>query len=298
MSRLLSYCILIFFICLRMHPFAVGDESKKPQRIVSLTLMGDEILTGLNSFEQVSALTLFSNQHQYTQIAPNIPQSIKHIPGNLEAILKAKSDLVLISEMNATLLTQRIETIGIPIFKLSMPDTFKESFSQIMKLGKRIGKIKEAKAWIEKAQNKLQSIRDFVQNSCLAEKSPSVLYIEKGRFIATKKTFINHLIKVAGGHLAVPKALAQAQTYTQIPLETLLAIQPDVIITPSYQKPHTLKNMNDPFIPSFIWNMLPAVKKEQTISIPAAWIHTGTPYNIKGANILAKRFHQLICDQH
>ena len=118
---------------------------------------------------------------------------------NTEIIIALKPDIILVTDMTDLKQLQTLKKLGFgkKIIKFSEPASYKDICNQLLKLGKIVGKKTEALNIVEKSEEKVKKITQDV------EKFPKrKVFVQIGSnplFAATGGTFINSLIKFAGG---------------------------------------------------------------------------------------------------
>ena len=95
------------------------DAQPKPQRVVSLDLCLDWMLTHYLPQQQVIALSPMPTLYPTDWFNPNWPQH----DGSLEHIYSLKPDLVLVGQFAAGTLRERLKSLGVPVEVLPLPTT-------------------------------------------------------------------------------------------------------------------------------------------------------------------------------
>ena len=225
-NRCLFIMIFLFNICAvaSSFPLKVKDDldrfSTSPQRIISLVPSITEQLYLLGVEDKLIGCTV------YCQRPPEAKKKEKVgtvIEVNLEKIVSLKPDLVLATSLTNLKATKKLKSIGINLVSFPPPKNFSEICRQFLKLAKLVGKEKEAGEIIIRVKERADSIKKNVK-FC---KGPKV-FVQIGArplFTVTKHSFINDLIRFAGGINIAGEI--EAGYYNR---EEVLKSNPDVII--------------------------------------------------------------------
>lgn len=114
--------------------------SKAPQRVVSTSLAGDEILIALlkeaGQLHRLKAVSALADQRDYSSVADQLG-TIKHRAGReLESTLALKPDLVVLASYNRPEMISRFKAAKVPTFTLADFTSLEGIRSNIMALGK------------------------------------------------------------------------------------------------------------------------------------------------------------------
>lgn len=116
MNRHLPPVLLAVLFALSAWPLCVQAQV---QRVISLDLCSDWMLARYADRAQVAALSPLNRRYPVAWLDANWPSH----DGSLEDILQRKPDLVLAGEYNALLLRGRLQTLGIRVEVLPLPQT-------------------------------------------------------------------------------------------------------------------------------------------------------------------------------
>jgi iron complex transport system substrate-binding protein len=199
---------------------------KAPERILSLTPAGTEILYALGLEDKIIGVTMYCSWPPEAKSKKNIGDMM-HI--NMEVVVSMNPDLVVISNMNEHL-KGSLETMGYPVVIV-----YQDNFEQICDAIIRVGEVCGVE---ETAQKKVIELRASVIDISARSKTgdPLRVLVIVGRdvddlsfkklYIAGNRSFYNDLLKESG----VRNAFTQDVAYSQISLEGLLRIDPDIVI--------------------------------------------------------------------
>jgi iron complex transport system substrate-binding protein len=248
----------------------------QPQRVVSLSPAVTEILFALGAQDLLVGRTDFC---VYPDAAAEIP-SIGGISNlNIESILALKPDLVISGSMVGKKVTDQMDAMGTPMVCVIEKPKFEALYDNILAIGKLVNK--EAAA---DSLNKLLSdkVKELLSNPATQSPSHSVYYVvgfgEGGNFTAGGNTFINDIIRMAGG-----RNIAEGIEGWSYSLEALMKEDPEYIIV--------RREDSAAFCDMKPYNRLSAVKNGHVIGIVSGTLDLQVPRNIDAILYLRKRMN-------
>lgn len=250
-----------------------------PQRIISLAPNITETLFALGLGERVVGVTTYCDFPAEAKVKEKIGDTLKP---NLERIIALKPDLVLISTASQLeKITRQLDQLSIPVF-ITNPKTVAEVIASIKKLGEITGTTARAEEITSAMQTKITAPLQQKEN----QPPPKVLYILQLSPLITagKNTFINDLIKIAGGQSISGEETAD---YPQFSRETAIARAPDVIIVP---ESHGSELVSVAAI-EHDFAITPAVKNHRVVGVNPDLIDRPGPRIVDGLEALRKAIH-------
>jgi iron complex transport system substrate-binding protein len=218
-------------------PIMVVDDSERsviitdypPERIVSIMPVCTEIACSLGLEEKIVGVDDSSNY------PPTIFQKVEdgtlaHVGDplevSIETIIGLNPDLVLSDHGEGQSQTvQTLEELGIPVVVLH-PKNLDGVISDIQLVGKITGKIQEAEALANDLSQRIQAVKDTVQNL----ENPRVYveyYFNGGYWTVGAKSFITELISTASGINVFGEI---EDEYLSTSTEGVLQANPEIII--------------------------------------------------------------------
>ena len=249
-----------------------------PQRVVSLSPAVTEIMFALGAGDLLVGRTDFC---VYPDAAGDIP-SIGGISNlNVERILSMQPDLIISGSMVGKKFTDQFDQMGTPMVCVIEKPKFEALYDNIKAIGKLVGKEHEADSLIENLKLRMESLLahgDSSQNTQL----PSVYYVvgfgAGGNFTAGGNTFINDIIRMAGG-----RNIAEDIEGWSYSLEALVKENPNFIIV--------RREDSAAFCGMKPYNRLSAVKNGHVIGIVSGTLYLQVPRNIDAVLYLRKRMN-------
>lgn len=193
-----------------------------PERIVSLAPNLTEILFALGLGDKVVAV---SNDSDYPPQAAARPKVGTFWQPNAEAVIAHKPDLVVtLGTPQQMAVADTLSRLGINVLAVKI-DTIPELLEAIRRIGNAAGCFERAEQLVAQINERLNAIRARSKNS----KPVGVLWVIQTEplRLAGRRTFINELIELTGGHNAIGQTMAQ---YPAIGSEQILTSRAEVII--------------------------------------------------------------------
>lgn len=276
----------------------------QPQRVVSLSPAVTEIIFALGAQDLLVGRTDFC---VYPDLAADIP-SIGGISNlNIEKILSLQPDLVISGSMVGKQVTDQMDQMGVPMVCVIEKPRFEALFDNIVAIGHLVGKEREADSLnallheknsrigldtvFNESMKNIRSIKDngvkedltkAINNLRYTELTPSVYYVvgfgAGGNFTAGGNTFINDIIRMAGG-----RNIAEDVEGWSYSLEALVKADPDYIIV-RREDSAAFCTMNP-------YNTLDAVRSGHVIGIESGTFDLQVPRNIDAILYLRQRMN-------
>ena len=246
----------------------------QPKRVVSLSPAVTEIMFALGAEDLLVGRTDFC---VYPDEAAEIP-SIGGISNlNIESILSLSPDLVISGSMVGKKATDQMDQMGTPMVCVIEKPKFEALYNNIATIGKLVGKDVEADSLNALLHSRVTSIGNTDSNmvSCYYV----VGFGPSGNFTAGGNTFINDIIRMAGG-----RNIAEGIDGWSYSLEALMKEDPEYIIV-RREDSAAFCNMKP-------YNRLSAVRNGHVIGMISGTIDLQVPRNIDAVLYLRKRMKQ------
>lgn len=276
----------------------------QPQRVVSLSPAVTEIMFALGAQDLLVGRTDFCVYPPEAEAIPSIG-GISNL--NIESILSLKPDLVISGSMVGKKVTDQMDAMGTPMVCVIEKPKFEALFDNITAIGKLVGKKHEAdslnallkervgqllidssldEAYSNIRKTKDNGVKDYQRKQLdklqYTESTPTCYYVvgfgAGGNFTAGGNTFINDIIRMAGG-----RNIAEGIEGWNYSLEALMKEDPDYIIV--------RREDSAAFCGMKPYNRLSAVKKGHVIGIVSGTLDLQVPRNIEAVLYLRKRMN-------
>jgi iron complex transport system substrate-binding protein len=205
-------------------PVTVGSLTldSRPERIVSLSPTGTEMLFAIGAGPQVTAV---DDQSNYPANAPTT--KLSGYQPNLEAIAGYGPDLVVAAEDLGSLV-HGMQQVGVPILLETAAKNLDDSYLQLLQLGQATGHEADAQAVVAKMRSQVSA---FIALVAKPKRQLSVYHeLDNTYYSATSATFIGQVYKLLGLKNIADEAKAAAKDYPQLSAEYIVASNPDLIV--------------------------------------------------------------------
>lgn len=247
-----------------------------PTRVVSTSPAVTEIMFALGEGDLLVGRTDFC---VYPEEAAQIPTigGISNL--NVERILSLNPDLVISGSMVSKKATDQLDMMGTPIVCVIEKPKFDVLYDNITTIGKLVGKEQEADSLNALMRQRVNALIDM-DTARPTHSIPKVYYVvgfgPSGNFTAGGNTFINDIIRMAGG-----RNIAENVSGWSYSLEALVKEDPDYIIV--------RREDSAAFCSMKPYNTLDAVRKGHVIGIVSGTLDLQVPRNIDAILYLRQR---------
>ncbi len=251
----------------------------QPQRVVSLSPAVTEIIYALGAEDVLVGRTDFC---EYPPEAVEIP-SIGGISNlNIEKILSLNPDLVISGSMVGKKVTDQMDQMGVPMVCVIEKPRFEALYDNILAIGRLVGKEHEADSTVESLKWKVKRLLADTSLSTFNSQLSTCYYVvgfgAGGNFTAGGNTFINDIIRMAGG-----RNIAEDIDGWSYSLEALMKENPDYVIV--------RREDSAAFCSMKPYYNLQAVKEGHVIGIVSGTLDLQVPRNIDAILYLRQRMN-------
>lgn len=208
--------VIILLILLGTSRLDAGEY----KRIISLGPGITEGIFLLNAQERLVGVTTYCIRPPEAQMKEKVG-SVKEI--NLEKVLSLSPDLVLATSLTDRRVIERLRGFGIKVEEFPLARDFSDLCNNFLRLGRLLGKEKEASGIVMRAKEEIISIRKSIKD--LPQKKVFIQVGSKPLFTMTGDNFVNHLIELAGG-----VNIAKDSKTGLWSREMVVKVDPDVIL--------------------------------------------------------------------
>lgn len=249
-----------------------------PTRVVSTSPAVTEIMFALGAGDLLVGRTDFC---VYPEEAAQIPTigGISNL--NVERILSLNPDLVISGSMVSKKATDQLDKMGTPIVCVIEKPKFDVLYDNITTIGKLVGKEQEADSLNALMRQRVNALIDM-DTARPTHSIPKVYYVvgfgPSGNFTAGGNTFINDIIRMAGG-----RNIAENVSGWSYSLEALVKEDPDYIIV--------RREDSASFCSTRPYSTLRAVRQGNVIGMESGTMDLQVPRNIDAILYLRKRMN-------
>lgn len=252
-----------------------------PTRIHSLSLGHTEILAALVDFDRLTAIYSFFVDEEQSNIA-DLSADHLMIGFDPEEVLALEPEVIIASRFTNADTVALMKDAGIPVARTNLENSALGNVPNILLMGYLIGAEAEAIALADEIEARMQFIGDVLAS----EDRPRVLSVSKwtSAFAAGSGTTEGGIIDQAGGINAA--ADSGIDGHQQVSIESIAAINPDVIIVPQPLDGANVfieELMSSPALAD-----IPAVKNGQVFYVVPRYHTTLSHWNVRGIERLAE----------
>lgn len=251
-----------------------------PQRVVSLSPAVTEIIYALGADSLLVGRTDFCEYPAEALLIPTVG-GISNL--NIEKILSLNPDLVISGSMVGKKATDQMDQMGTPMVCVIEKPRFEALYDNIRAIGRLVGKEKEADSLVESLKWKVERLLADTSLSTFNSQLSTCYYVvgfgPTGNFTAGGNTFINDIIRMAGG-----RNIAEEVEGWNYSLEALMQENPDYIIV--------RREDSAAFCGMKPYNTLDAVRKGHVIGIVSGTLDLQVPRNIDAILYLRQRMSE------
>ena len=255
---------------------SVVSVPKTPKRVVSLSPAVTEIMFAIGADSLLVGRTEFC-------VFPPEATRIENLGGisnlNIEKVLSCNPDLIISGSMVPQKVVQQFEKMGVPLVCVIEKQKFTGLFENISKIGHLVGCDKQADSLNQRLVMQLADARPVAIDANIDR--PSCYYVvgfgSSGNFTAGGNTFINDIIRMAGGQNIAEKS--EGWTFS---IEALMDADPDFVLIRAEDSAL--------FCQTAPYSRLTAVKKGRLIALENGILDLQVPRNIELVRCLKSRF--------
>jgi iron complex transport system substrate-binding protein len=281
----------------------VTNPKVQPERIVSLSPSGTEILFAVGAGPKVVGVTDYCNYPPELD-AKIEAEEIAKVGGywnpSVDTIASLKPDLVLVSTAKCTVKTNECKTncsrrceittqvaaqlrsLGLKVLILG-PHSLNDVLDDILSVGRATGNSAESKELVEDLRQRIDVI---VANSKAASSRPKVYFeVWNDPYISvSSKTWIGNLINLAGGTNIFGEAISE---WPMIPPEKIIQHDPDILVFPVIPDVPRFWGSFEDVKKRKGWENLTAVKNDHLYEVPRDCISRPGPRLVESLEMLA-----------
>lgn len=201
------------------------DPSSKGRRVVSQTVLSDEVLWDLGPAvrSQVVAVSTMADDPRYSRVVDRWPKDLPRAAGTSEALLALTPDLVVLASFTATETRELIRTAGLTALVLERFDGFADYRDNVRAIATAVDAAAAGAELVEHFDARLSSLRVD------APSGPRILSWNEGSVPGASTSF--HDIATAAGYRNLPAEHGR-RGHLQIGVEQLVAWDPEVLVVP------------------------------------------------------------------
>jgi iron complex transport system substrate-binding protein len=254
-----------------------------PQRVISLVLGADEILSEILDFARLAGVTRNVDLPAQSNRAGFYPASIPRLAADIETVLALEPDLVVVSGFNREETVRLLASCGVNILRLADGESIAQIIAIIRALGAAVGEEAAAEALVAGMERRL----DKVAGQVAGRPRPRVLYYSGG-FTAGPGTLLHEIIERAGGENAAVGPGVPG--HFNLPIEMAVALKPEVIILPRWSEKSAglmIRRLEE----NPVWRKVPAVAHGRVYEMRSARLEAVSHFAVQAVEELVGLLH-------
>ena len=263
-----------------------------PTRIVSANISADEILWEIlkeaHQLDKLLGVSILADNPIYSNLDTKVSKIPFRIGGDIESLLKAKPDLVVLATFNRPELVRQIKSFKISTYTIKDLNKIDDIVDTIRDLSVIL---KEVQAGERVIQRFLSKIKPDVTTSTNHQK-PKVFGWIGANYAVGTHTLFNDIVKYSGATNAL--APLGVQGWVKLNSEIFLTLQPDVIVLSDQFNISSVFNELESDVSTRNW---PAVKNKKYIVIANRDLNSASPY-IANAIVKLKSYMKKFLGSH
>ena len=254
-----------------------------PQRICSVSLMGDELLFLLVPPERVVCVSTFADDAEVSNVAGRYPATAPRLVARTEPVIATRPDLIVAAPWNDRAFLAGLKALGVRSLTLDGAEDFEGIERTLLALGKAVGAEDAARARAAELRARLLGLeRRLARAEPLTR--PRVLSLSH-LVVAGNGTTVDALIRRAGAVNAA--AAAGIEGHRKLSAEQILALDPDVLLLGQGLDTDAVSVLRA--YPQL--EATRAAKSGRVILLPPRLLTTVSPFLVEGAEQLARKLH-------
>lgn len=270
----------------------LGNElvlEKQPSRILSGTLMTDEILLNLVDQGQIIGVTTFSEDPAVSNVAALVDSIPNKVTLNVELFISLDPDLIFLADWSVAENVKQLRDAGLTVYLVKTPLTFNGVKEIVLRIGELVGEKQKAQQLADWMKSKLQHVSQRVDHLSAEQKKTVMDYGVWGDAMGKGSTW-DEIIKHAGLINAVGDITPTQWGTVPISKEKLIEIDPDILILPGwvYDDPTGPDEFFDQIVLDPALSDLKSIKNETVYILPENHKGTTSHYIVLAVEDLAR----------
>ncbi len=222
------------------YPMEVIDDlgnkvvlQSKPSRILSGTLMTDEILLALVDKERIVGVTNLADDPGISNIAGETVGIPNRVTFNVERFISISPDIVFLASWSDAAKVKQLRDAGLNVFQIKSPLTISDVEDTILKVARVVGEEEQGESLVKWMKEKISYVTKRVV-TIPGDKRLTVMDYGTWGSSFGKGSSWDDIIKHAGLINAVGNLKADNWGNVPISKEKLIEIDPDILILPAW----------------------------------------------------------------
>jgi iron complex transport system substrate-binding protein len=259
-------------VLLLLSVFVLPASAQAAPRIVALTPFGANTLAKLGVKPVAVGQTLGGRERISPKLKGVPVLTLSHPNGpNLEQLASLEPDIVLSSPTWAKG-NESMGDLGIKVL-IREPRRLSESYSQMLAIGKLVGRLKAAKALVKSVKKRVAQARQDIESR---PRVMVILGVGRTPFVFLPNSWGGDLVTKSGGEL-LTGGVESSSGFERISDEVVVAENPDVIIAVPHAEEDDIPSLSEYLRTNPAWAGTNAVENDRIyISVDNSLLQAGT----------------------
>ena len=286
MKKLFLFLILLFSFTIVN---AKGAQAKKYNRIVSLTLNGDEMLFGLVSENRIAGLSGKINEDKEISNIVDKAKKFPKVESSEEVLISLEPDLIIVADWLSKKIGYLSELTGAKVYILKTANSYEEQKKSIKDLANLVEEKENGEKLIANMDNRLKALQNKIAKKYKGPKPRILMYTTFGS-TSGKNTTFDDMVRLINGINVISEA--GINKYQDISKEKIIELNPDIIIVPIAKKYDNVAKVSKLFFEDPSLKNVKAVKNKKVYFVQYKDITATSQYMIDNIENLAKVVYQ------
>jgi iron complex transport system substrate-binding protein len=251
-----------------------------PERIASVTVAGDEMLTALVDPARLVAVSRFVDDPSISMCSDRVPKAAARIRGmDPESIIALTPDVVFVAHYTLDHAVRLLVGAGIPVARFRVVHSYADVEANVRLAASVAGEETRGRALVQSMNERLADVARRVAG----RSPPRVLYYSPTNYTSGRGTLVDEKIRRAGGSNAA--AEFGLVGFDNVTLDVLLALNPDVIVVPRWSTEEAARR---DLVANPAWQDVPALRNDRVYAIAASALTSEAPDGVLGVEELGR----------
>lgn len=252
-------------------PLVPGPASAELPGVASINLCTDQLVLSVAAPEQILSLSWLSADSEESMLADRAREYPLNY-GSAEELLAIGADVIIAGSQTSPFTRQMLRRLGATVVEIEPAASIDDIARNLIRVGDAIGRTAEAGRAVDAMRAEVRAL-----GARRPEPSRATVVVRPGGFTIGRQTLANELIELAG----LDNRIAELDRWGSLSVETLLAIDPEVIVVTSYRPGEpSLAN-------SFLDHPgLAAIRPARRIEVEARFFACGAPASLDSTSAL------------
>ena len=249
--------------------------AQAPQRVVTVNLCLDQLALRLAAPGQLVGISFLSRDPRISVMVDRA-RAVAPVRASVESILDLKPDLVIFDATAHANIKRLVRGAGVPILEVPWAASLEEAEAIIVRMATALGREPEGQALIADMREKRRRL------TWSGPTTGTAAVLQANRGTAGKGSLMDELLRLSGyRNLAADLGIG---AYGQLPLEAVLASQPDLLVLDGNANAHPSRATE--FVDHHVLESLAG--RARLVSMPIRYSICAGPENFETMQLLAE----------